>query len=74
MKHALLNSHCCDINLYPGKVSTPSADKRSLLSPQESISTDASEDFFDAPDHFLVEEDGMITEVSGLGETVVLIE
>ena len=46
-----------------GKPSTPSVDKKSPMS-QVSTSTDASEDFFDAPDHFLVEENGLITEAS----------
>ena len=49
--------------LFQGKPSTPSVDQKSPMS-QVSMSTDASDDFYDAPDHFLVEEDGLITEVS----------
>ena len=59
-------SNCLNMPTISGKPSTPIADARSPMS-QVSISTDASDsDFFDAPDHFLVEEDGLITEVSGI--------
>ncbi|KAL5247330.1 hypothetical protein ACHWQZ_G019262 [Mnemiopsis leidyi] len=63
-------------SIVTGKPSTPSVDKKSPMS-QVSTSTDASEDFFDAPDHFLVEEDGLITETESLeviSQTIVLAD